>query len=386
MFEIAVYLLDEKYRREILSSLILPQYLVHLSSDIKEVLSFCETDLIDVILVWPAKKQLVSNLLDLLRKHQQDYLPVIPVVRNHEDFHAVSTLAIANVIQIPLPRKEFFSILNTVLDAKHAGDMAASPFPPLEESIEKTSLLEALDISHNNENNALISINAAGHIGRVYIRKGQIVRANFRALEGMDALRKLVILQNIDLTIHYTEVDEEDLLGIETGEILSELTSYSQELHTLMKKLDSGGETYRTSENIDPDSYRKDKMKRTILSLCRDSETIFNTFAVMNQENLQILKSMQELLDKGALISSAAGLPLIQEKKKKNSLKTLFRRLERFWQKEKQKEEELPPEKASSQDTEDLSEFMPEIAGKNVRIGKLDQSTINKIQNFLAEL
>jgi hypothetical protein len=385
MYEVAVYLLDEKYHREIVSSLVPPHYLVHISSDIKEIITFCETDMIDSVLIWPAKKPLVSNLMDLMKKRKLDYLPVIPVVRTPEDFHAILNLEIANIIQIPLPRKEFFSILQSALNAGFESDKPIVSLPPVESTDENTGLLEALNLSHKNKNDALISVNAGGHIGRIYIRRGEIVRANFRILEGMDALRKLLNLANMDLTIHYTQVDEEDLLDWDTSEILSELQSYSQEVKSALKK-QGATEIYRTRDDVDLDAFRKNEMEYTILSLCREGDTIFNAFAVMNQENLKILNSIQTLISKGILVSSETEITAVSAQSKKWRLKILFQSLSRLWRKEKSGQELSHSEETTFPESDESAEAVSRGAKMFGVAQKLDDITIDKIQKFLTEL
>ncbi len=378
MFEIVVYLLDENYREEIKNYFSLPEFFLHFAEDTDSVISFCRTEILHLILVWPATEQTVKQLLTQLQENGLDSFPVVAVVKSGREFHSLCGLPLSNIFRIPMPRAEFSILLRTILEkSTHKLQDSADSDGYQEES---GSLLQSLSTFYRNQDSALISVNAGGHVGRIYVDTGRIVRTNFRALTGMDALRKLSGLQDTDLNIHYTPVNEEEDLRMSMEEVLDTLRSYRQQI---LQHLASIGKISNKFYSLSTAADTKDKVKKSILEICRNGESIVNLLAVMNEDNLIILEKVRELVQAGELGSNVPSTEPIttttENKKPRKFLSGFFKNL----RKRKRPDEA----KTAVNETVKLEEVrIPDTAASHAeRISELDENTAEKIRKFLSE-
>jgi len=233
---LVIYLIDEDYRDEIVDLFEQPQYHLKIVPDLKQVIATCQTDLVDLLLIWPATILAVADLQVEMKKNGLEYLPHISVVRKARFFHELMNSRCLNVIQIPLPRQEFFNILDQNLQLIHTPAQVKSD--EVGDAItEASNLINSLDRLSQNRESALISVTESGHGGRIYLKEGRIVRANFRALEGIDALKKMVGLIEADLTIHLTTVEEEREVHENTALLLANLKNSFSNLFALSTSL-----------------------------------------------------------------------------------------------------------------------------------------------------
>jgi hypothetical protein len=302
MFDVVVYLLDDKYREEISEIFSSPGYQLHMAVKLPEVLNFCRCELIDLIIVWQGDVQTVSALFQHLENHQLKHLPVIVVVRNADDFHSVSALPVAGIIPIPLPKVEFYRLLYQVLDPLRKAS-GLTEIPVTDGTYLDSSFIEAIRRIQAAQANALLSVTDRGHIGQVYFRQGRIVRASFRALEGIAALKKLAGLIQAEVKIHFTEVKDEGDLETENPHLLADVENQLTEQRKMIRLLSASREHYHTNPNLKSLDYPKNEIASQILELCREGSDLPDLLAVLNQDNLEILRTVQELSTKEALLT-----------------------------------------------------------------------------------
>ncbi len=150
MFDIVVYLLNKNFKQEILDALPAPRYVVQMVDIWKDVIRVCRTDLIDAILVWPATYTAVEDLIKGLEKNQLDHIPVIPMVRQPHIFHELSSLPLAGIMPLPIPKKEFYIMLHQVLDSLREGPVDETEESSREE-LDQLSLLDTLRKTGKNQ-------------------------------------------------------------------------------------------------------------------------------------------------------------------------------------------------------------------------------------------
>ncbi len=241
-------------------------------------------------------------LLDHLTNHQLRHLPLVAVVRKVEEFHAIAVLPIAAVIPIPVPRKEFYRLLHQVLEPlRTAGGIRE--VPAVDATFLESNFLEAIRRIQAAQADALLTITDRGHIGQVYFREGRMVRASFRALEGVVALRKLAGLVQGVININYTSVKEKGDLESEFPLLLAELENQIDEQKKLIRRLSASSDNFITNPQRKDIDFPKNSISSQILELCKNGSDIYNLLAVMNQDNLEILKTIQELVKKEVLIA-----------------------------------------------------------------------------------
>jgi len=386
MFDVVVYLLDEKYREEISEIFSSPGYQLHLATKLPAVLDICRCEVIDLILIWPGDFQTVSALFQHLENRQLQHLPVIAVVRKADEFPAVSALPVAGIIPIPLPKIEFYRLLYQVLDPLRKAS-GLTEIPVTDGTFLDSSFIEAIRRTQAAQTDALLAVTDRGHIGQVYFRQGRIVRASFRALEGIAALRKLAGLIQADVKIHFTEVKEEGNPETENQFLLPELESQLAEQLKMIRLLSTSQDRYYTHPNLKSLDYPKNEISSQILELCREGSDLHDLLAVMNQDNLEILRMVQELSTKEALLPGKE-LPAAAATQQigKKSLAQMINSLSGLFKKSKQK---------AKQKTSVMEQGMTEITGLASRAIKttspkvtpdIDPESGMKIEKFIRKI
>ncbi|MBN2366614.1 MAG: hypothetical protein EH225_11960 [Calditrichaeota bacterium] len=382
MFEIVVYLLDEKYRDEIRSFFTFPDYFLHIAGDVRDVESICKREIVDLIVIWPANLSVTGDLLKLLKRNNLDFLPVVAVVRSPADFQSLCDLSLKNIIQIPMPRMEFSLLMKSVL--KKSLEFIEEETPVLfEREDDSGSLLQSLQTCFKNQDSALISVNAGGHIGRIYIDRGTISKATFRALEGMDALRKLTSLHDTDLNIHYTSIDEEDVIQVRSEEILNSLRSYNQEI--AQKLSESRVFADKLFARI-PSREAGDDLSKSVLELCRSGESIFTLFAVMNEDNLLILKKVQDLMKEDHLVSTASIAEISKTKMPRGFVGRLLDNFLQIFHRKQKSEISQSAEPEIISLNQNQPEQIPENIATDGLTSGLDNATAEKIEEFISRV
>jgi hypothetical protein len=318
MNNLVVYLMDEGYREEIVDLFEPPQFRIKLVKDLKQVISTCQTDLVDLLLIWPATILTVADLQVELRKNNLEYLPHIAIVRKAQFFHELLNSRCLNVIQIPIPKKEFLYILDQSLQLIHT-PAHGEPTEIKVEDTDNSNLIKSLDRLSQNRESALITVTESGHGGRIYLSNGRIVRATFRALEGVDALKKMVGLIDADMTIHLTAVEEERTIHDNTAMLLANLRNVFLEQQKSLEDLPPLNVKLKVQDSESVKIFRSGDIKRQIVELCVDEQTIYQLLMIMNQDNQEILKNTRELIQKEILISGYSTPDETDEQEKSNS-------------------------------------------------------------------
>ena len=301
MNTIVILLMNEKYRQELLDFFKLPRYELYIRTSEQEVLDVCSTEMVDLILIWDANGKVVSHLQNLLKKSHILDIPVVAVVKDAPEFHAAIKESVYDVFQIPMPRKEFSKLLQPILNIDRNTETEKSPAHE-DDLSEASNLINSLHRLSKNKQSALVTVTESGHSGRVYLRDGKIVRAIFRVLEGMDALNKMVGLYKAEMTVHLTEVTDEDQIGINVPEILVQLHQRLKEQQSFFRVDLTDSDRLVTQQPEEREIKVSSELHRLILDLMSKGETVYNLITILNQDNIEILKSVRELLDKKVLI------------------------------------------------------------------------------------
>jgi hypothetical protein len=267
---------------------------------------------------------------------------VIAVVQKAEEFHSISALPVAGVIPIPIPKIEFYRLLYQVLEPlrKVTG---FTEVPVADGALLDSSLIQAIRRVQVVQADALLTITERGHIGRIYFCRGRVVRASLRALEGMEALRKMAGLNQADVEIHFTEVKEKGDLETENPLLLPELQKQTADQEILIRVISASHYRFRVNPELESLDYPRNDITNQILKLCQESSDLYELLAVMNQDNIEILHSVQELINKGILLA-AEELPVaVAQKEEKKSLSQMINYLGGIFKKSKKGGEEKTP-------------------------------------------
>lgn len=384
MNNIVIYLIDEDFREEIVDLFEQPQYHLQIFPELNQVISTCQTDLVDLLLIWPATILAVADLQVEMKKNGLEYLPHIAVVRKAQFFHELMNSRCLNVIQIPLPRQEFFFILDQSLQLIHTPTHVSSNEGE-DKNPEASNLIISLDRLSQNRESALISVTESGHGGRIYLKEGRIVRANFRALEGIDALKKMVGLMDADMTIHLTTVEGERDVHENTALLMANLKNSFSEQQKSLEDLPPLKEKLKLQDTKSITIFKSDDINRQIIELCQNGQTLYQLLTIMNQDNLEILKNTRELLRKNILVSGDAVTEESNHHAETNSISGKIKKFGKLFKSLKKKKYSM-----ESSDNGDLADKTPEIPLNNtekakVEVVEVDHSDLLKIKKFFWE-
>ena len=378
MLDIVVYLLDEQFKDEISEAFQEKNHVVHFTDKPKEVVQLCKQEFVDLILVWLATIENVEDLLTVLNSKKLSHLPVVAVLTSPDQTSAMLQLPVAGVISIPSPKEEFFSIIEqTVGEVKGVSKLLQGRF--WQGKLEEFALLDLIQMVEMSARDAMMSISYLGHSGQVYFSYGKIIRASFRNLEGMEALKKLTCLTKADFQVNFTQVKPEYSLGLENSEIFNQLTKHLNLQQGYAEKL--------PDFRIDLKSFSKDfaeeanEIRKQILELCQNGESIYELLVVMNADNLEILQNVEELIKQGKLLEQTEFSELVREKSGKKGIASFWGSVSGFLRKESKEENRIQmyvPEQEEEEEAEKI-EF-------SVSKNGLGRDEFEKFEKFLEDL
>ena len=374
MLDILVYLLDNQYEEEIVHALKGKKYIYHRADALTDVIRICKEDFIDMLIIWPTDALSLEKLFTTLRKNNLDYLPVIAVVKKGQDLVPVLDKPIANLIQIPLSKIEFFLQLNQIADSVQETSVGIGG-QQWQGNLEEFNLIDLIQMVETSHKDADLEISYQGQTAHVYFRRGKVIKAKLRDLESLATLFKLLGLKKGEFTVRFTRVDFPDSLDMNHNELLIELFQNLKAQDEYLRLIPDSCNEFAASSS--PDKKEMNDLKLYLLGQCKSSKTLFDLIFASDADNLDLLKNMNELIRDGYLVPYKEQEK--QEKKivQKGGINRLFHSISQlFGKKEVPKPEPLPGDNQSEVEKlgdntrgELIYQTMPisEEDGKNIR-------------------
>lgn len=372
MLDLLIYLREEQYKDEIFRTFNSRAYFCHVVTSENEVYRICRKELIDLLLVWPANYDDVSKLIDHLKNSELNYIPVIPVVKKDQDIFTFFKLMVTDVIQIPLPKIEFFSILENVVKRlrTQAGVVQGNLLQGFFSELPLTDILQRMEMSAKD---GMMTIMEKGHVGQVFFRTGKPVKANFRNLTGLTALKKVSNLENAEFRIHFTSINNQDEFRLSSNEIIAEVEHFVSAFQKVRKELPDIFEDLYTS-TVKSKKNELSDLQRQVQDLCQKGESIYDILLILNHDNLDILMKIKELWDAGYLSIPDSNNNQVGKKSSTRSFSRLF---DNFFKKEQSDSLHEELEAVNNQEKE---ETLIEIS-RPKRV--IDHQSYQKIEKFL---
>ncbi|GAB4366503.1 MAG: hypothetical protein Kow0042_06450 [Calditrichia bacterium] len=299
MKDILIYLLNEEYEEELIDAFKGKRYIYHRARDNEEVINICRQDFVDLILVWPADADSTADLLTVLNMNDLGYIPVVPVVPKSENILSILKLPVADVIPIPMPRQEFFIILNQLLQSLDS-EIRLIDDQKWHGSLEDFNLVDLIQMVEASGKDAILTLSYKDHLGQIFFQKGSVIKAKLRNLSSREALKKLVGLRSGSFDVQFTAVTLSGDLELSNQELLVELMQYLGEEEKFFRFMPRAEEDV-IFYNKPPDDILTPDMDR-ILSICQEGESVRNILITLNEDNLRILKLLQSLIQDGYLV------------------------------------------------------------------------------------
>jgi hypothetical protein len=195
----------------------------------------------------------------------------------------------------------------------------------------------------------------------------------------MEALKKLTCLTKADFQVNFTQVKPEYSLGLENSEIFNQLTKHLNLQQGYAEKL--------PDFRIDLKSLSKDiveeanEIRKQILELCQNGESIYELLVVMNADNLEILQNVEELIKQGKLLEQTEFSELLREKSGKKGIASFWGSVSGLLRKESKEENRIRMYVPEQEEEEEAEEIVLSISKNG-----LGRDEVEKFEKFLEDL
>lgn len=377
MSDILIYLLDPQYEEEITAGFGKRDIYYRIATSVDEVVRNCSQDFFDLILIWPARMELIEDLLTILDMKGLGHIPVIPIVPKEVDFSAILQLPVVEVIQIPLPGEVFFKILERTGKDLEYGASETEEKQWLGQ-LSEFSLIELFQMIEPSRRDAVITLSLKKNKGTVHLRRGKVAKAALRKLDNIQALQKMVHLKDGNFLVRFTEVKLPDSIMKSSHQLLAELTAKQAEVLPYLKSLQELDDDLVTVQF--PPQDQVDEDKKLILERCRDGQRIDEILFGLDADNLKLLKKINTLVQDGYLVLRSDINIIKKQQAEKKNLERLFDSISSIFKKEKKEmTAEKLPEKKRRQPT-------PAVTKLIYRDTPLSREIADEIHHFLKEI
>ncbi len=297
MYDILIYLLDKKYEKEIHSIFSNEKFDIRIIEEPDRVIELCQQELFDLIMVWAATVTEAQEFLQLLRENNLQYIPVIAVADNDEEEAELLDLAFSDYIKLPLPRTEFFAIIEQCIQDvdPHATVVEGLNW---QGSLEEYNLIDLIQMIEASQRDAQLSLNYSDKRAVVYFHKGKVINAQVQNLQGIDALQKLLLWSKGSFTTNLTELESpEDKIKKSNQEILIDLIQKLHNHSQLYQGLPELVEEIVKNPLIDTENLSP--LQDKISNFCTNPIAILDLLLSLSETNEEILLELKELLQKG---------------------------------------------------------------------------------------
>lgn len=294
MHDILVFLLDRESIDEIQNFFKGENYRVTIIDKLEDAADACRQELFDMALVWPAQPEKTADFITLLDANQFKYMPIVAVTRDEKQMENLFHLPIADLIKLPLPRLEFFYLLERVVEDidVHATVVEGTNW---QGSVTEYNLIDLIQMMEAGQRNETLIMRVGKHTGNVFFREGQLVNASFNGLSGFPALQKLAFWQKGQFQTK-ADVDEapaEDL-GKSNHDILIDLISILHKQEQVSEGLpalddDILKNPLTTIKHLTP-------LQEKIVKLCETSTSLFQLLLALPESNEDIFLELKLLL------------------------------------------------------------------------------------------
>jgi hypothetical protein len=377
MIDILVYLLDQQYKEEIISTLGGVNFIYHQASTIDELFNICSQEDIDIILVWPANVEIVEDLITMLQTKNFGYIPVVPVINKREDIIPMMKIPVVEVIQFPLPRLEFISLLYFLVEElQFRTDLNNGQH--WYGQLKEFSVGELIKILGVSQRDAVLNISLKEHKGQILFQRGKIIQVTLRNLSGETSFQKMIYLKRGNFHIHFTRVELPEEIEIDHQQLLSQLRRQPEDMLLYYKSLQEIEDEVVAAEIPPPDQH--DEVKNNILDFCRRGMNVDEMLVGLGQDNWALLGKIRELFQAGHLVFASDYHIKIKPETGKKNLGKFFSTLSNLFKKE---EKEVPVSKPVQVEPKKVEKIQTRLIYHSTPTQPGD---IKKIKNFFEEV
>lgn len=296
MHEILIYVLDKDYQDEISTLFSISNYEVNISYDLNEAISIAATELLDLVMIWPADFENTKAFLNEFNKNDLGYLPVLTMIVDKAQVQKISSLPITDYLLLPAPKEEFYAIIQEIIKDI---DVQSTIMEGMhwQGSLEEYNLIDLFQMIDESKNDAELILSYNNKNANIHFKEGKIVNAELINFSGEAALHKLIFWSkgNFQIKFHKPSFLKETIQST-NQEILLILAHDLSEFDQIYRGLPGLYEDVL----INPITELNDisGFQKKILNKCKQSILIFDLILEFKEENKIIIQELKKLFER----------------------------------------------------------------------------------------
>ena len=293
MRDILVYLSNKESISEIQNLFNDENYRLTMIEDLDDVVDACRQDLYEMAMVWPATHEKTADFITLLDANQFKYIPVVAVTRDEKQVPHLMRLPIADLIKLPVPRLEFFYLLNSILDDidVHATVVKGMNW---QGSIAEYNLIDLIQMMEAGGRSEELVMRFGEHTGLVFFHEGKLLDAKFSDLTGEAALYKLAFWPKGQFQTKASSRESSEVaIGKSNQEVLIDLIEALHKQEQLYEDLPGLDE--EILKNPLTPKRQLTPLQEKITKLCESPVSLFHLLISLNENNEDILQELKLL-------------------------------------------------------------------------------------------
>lgn len=341
MYDVLIFLLNRDFEEEVVQLFSDPKFRPYLAYEMEDVVKSCQQELFDLALIWPATYDETTDFLTVLNINYFNFIPVIAVIDDPSQLSKVQSLPLVDYISLPLPRYEFYHILNEVLEDVdiHSAHLEGLIWQGI---LEEYNLIDLIQMIESGRQDAVLTLRYIDKVGHVLFKDGDIIHAQFMGLTGLKALKRLVFWPRGNFEIKFTKPKfEGEQISHASQEILMELLQHLSEVQKTLRELPDLFEEVMTNPFVSEDQISN--LQKKIINILNTPMSIFNVILLLEEDELQVMQAIRTLLANGYIGSKSEIEAKILEEERKSSLSKIISSFSMLFKKKTHQPTSLSP-------------------------------------------
>ncbi len=251
--------------------------------------------LFDFALAWEAPVQEVSKFLEKQQAVGLGFVPVVALTRDSSEADQLFALPLADVITLPTPRALFMRTIETLVHGRKRSEEDRRGMN-WQGSLSEFNLIDLIQMVDAGRRSVEARLSQEGLNGRLVFGEGVLCDAQFRALSGSAALKKMVFWSRGSFQIR--ELGDEAVtneIKLQNQEILLQLFEVLAKQDQLSRDLPDFTTQLLRNPLMEPGELTG--LQSKILGQCQQAITIFELLQVLDDDGEDILLELKIMLE-----------------------------------------------------------------------------------------
>lgn len=371
MNEILIHVLDKDYQDEISTLFNISNYEVAISYDLNEAISIAATELLDLVMIWPADYENTKAFINELNKNDLGYLPVLTIIVDKTQVQKISSLPITDYLLLPAPKEEFYAIIQEIIKDI---DVQSTIMEGMhwQGSLEEYNMIDLFQMIDESKNDAELILSYNNRNANIHFKEGKIINAELMNFSGEAALHKLVFWSkgNFQIKFHKPSSLKETIQST-NQEILLIMAHDLSEFDQIYRGLPGLYEDVLINPFIELTDISA--FQKKILSKCRQFILIFDLILEFKEENKIIVQEVKNLVERNFIGKRNEIEALIIQESKERGLNKIINTISSVFKKKSDIEG-----METIQESQYLEESFAQINFEHSQLEEIDKRNIRK--------